>query len=202
MKYIYQTILFAITASLIISLGTNFLLWKDIRKSEAYILDECKELKESNDELAQKLILHREFISNTKFTQFSDGSYIHLENEIKENIKSGHEITTSIQKYSSEVSRRELLEQEYQFSLLSFHQPNPIEAKKSYQDILHVGYGPNIINETKYELYINGKPELYQGGKSYHFPKDQEIKIEIDKISINNSSMKIDTVTAIKIIGA
>ena len=176
----------------------NIRLWHKTRIQEKQIEEATKELKESNEQLEQKLRTQIEFSKNIKHDLNSYSFF----NPLKEETVI-HQDTLGlegIQLYDFEKKRENELSSNFFSSTIRYMFSRDIEPKLSPQDTLYFGNSRYLIHDTKYELKINGEEHDFKFENRISKPSDQPINIELTQITISEDGMRMDTIRAIRTI--
>ncbi len=200
MKNLYHILLVGIALSLGVSMFENIRLWHKTRMQERQIEEATKELKESNEQLEQKLRTQIEFSKNINHKLNSFSFFNPLKEEISINQDQDSLGLEGIQLYDFEKKRENELSSQYFRSTIRYMFSRDIEPKLSSQDSLYFGYSKYLIHDTKYELKINGEKHDFKFENRISKPSDEPIKIELTQISISEDGMQMDTSRAIRTI--
>lgn len=176
------------------------MLWQKTRQQEKKIELATNNLVESNNELEQKVKTKKKFSKGVH-----DGIYrVDLTGAYESN-KLKYESMDSIglsgiQRYDFEKEREKHLTGQIFQSAIKFISTRDITPKLSNQDSLYFGYTKFLLQDTRYELKINGENHDFRFEDRISKPIDAPIEIEMTQISISSDGMRIDTSTAVRTI--
>ena len=201
MKNIANVIIFALLISLLISVSKNHVLLKDITVMQDYMAYSADQLKEANDHKEKynwsraRLLKKTIFAYQSKIDLFTEEGI--LVDEYFESIKDNQRSTN---RFYLEKERRSKLDELTPYSLNGGFSKKYIHPRLGFNDELHIGYIETILDNCKYEVFINGVQKETNSPGIYKCPTAPKLQIDINKIFINPNNQNLDTICVSKMI--